>query len=74
MQRSCHVGISHAGPIRSADWFATDDFDGAVKRARKLSAVILEEPHFNPNARHWELWLRDPDDYVVVLAGASSST
>ena len=51
-------------------WFRTDGFDAAVGRARGLGADILEEPHVNPNARHRECWLRDPDGYVVVLAGA----
>lgn len=51
-------------------WFQTDEFDAAVERARALSVEILEEPHINPNANHRECWLRDPDGYVVVLAGA----
>jgi catechol 2,3-dioxygenase-like lactoylglutathione lyase family enzyme len=51
-------------------WFQTDGFDAAVARARALRAEILEEPHVNPNAKHREVWLRDPDGYVVVLAGA----
>ena len=51
-------------------WFRTDGFDAAADRARGLGADILEEPHVNPNARHRECWLRDPDGYVVVLAGA----
>ncbi len=51
-------------------WFRTDGFDAAVGRVRGLGADILEEPHVNPNARHRECWLRDPDGYVVVLAGA----
>ena len=50
-------------------WFATDDFDAAVTRARKISAHVLEGPLFNPNAQQRELWVRDPDGYVVVLAG-----
>jgi catechol 2,3-dioxygenase-like lactoylglutathione lyase family enzyme len=29
----------------------------------------FEEPHVNPNAGHREIWLRDPDGYVVVIAG-----
>lgn len=30
----------------------------------------VEKPiHPNPNAGHRELWLRDPDGYLVVLAG-----
>ena len=51
-------------------WFQTDGFDAAVSRARGLGAEILEEPHVNPNAKHREIWLRDPDGYVIVLAGA----
>ena len=51
-------------------WFQTQAFDAAVARARELRAEILEEPHVNPNANHRECWLRDPDGYVVVLAGA----
>lgn len=49
-------------------WFETDAFDAAVERARALQAVIIEEPHVNPNSHLHELWLRDPDGYVVVLA------
>jgi hypothetical protein len=33
-----------------------------------LKAEVLEEPHVNPAPRHRELWLRDPDGYVVVIA------
>ena len=51
-------------------WFQTDAFDAAVSRARALGAEVLEEPHVNPNAKHREIWLRDSDGYVVVLAGA----
>jgi catechol 2,3-dioxygenase-like lactoylglutathione lyase family enzyme len=50
-------------------WFELDAFDAAVERALSLGAEILEGPIVNPNARHRELWLRDPDGYVVVLAG-----
>jgi catechol 2,3-dioxygenase-like lactoylglutathione lyase family enzyme len=49
-------------------WFETDDFDGAVARARELCAEVVEEPHVNPAPRHREIWLRDPDGYVVVVA------
>lgn len=55
-------------------WFLTDAFDAAVERARALGAEILEEPHVNPNANHRECWLRDPDGYVVVLAGEYGDT
>ena len=49
-------------------WFQVDDFDSAVERARRLGAEIVEDAHFNPAPRHREIWLRDPDGYVVVLA------
>ena len=50
-------------------WFEVGDFDGVVKQARALGAEIIEEPHINPAPGHWEVWLRDPDGYVVVVAG-----
>ena len=50
-------------------WFEVDDFDAAVKRARSLNATVVEEPHVNPAPQHREMWLRDPDGYVVVIAG-----
>lgn len=49
-------------------WFEVADFEGAVARARTLGATVLEEVHENPGAEHLEIWLRDPDGYVVVLA------
>jgi catechol 2,3-dioxygenase-like lactoylglutathione lyase family enzyme len=50
-------------------WFEVDDFDEVVKQARALGAEIILEPHFNPRPRHREIWLRDPDGYVVGVAG-----
>lgn len=49
-------------------WFEVADFDKAVARARQLRAEIIEEPHVNPAPRHREIWLRDPDGYVLVIA------
>lgn len=49
-------------------WFEVADFDAAVERARSLHAEIVEEPHVNPAPRNREMWLRDPDGYVVVIA------
>jgi catechol 2,3-dioxygenase-like lactoylglutathione lyase family enzyme len=49
-------------------WFQVDDFDSAVARARGLRAEIIEEPHINPGPPHREIWLRDSDGYVVVIA------
>ena len=50
-------------------WFEVPNFEAAVARAKKLKAKVLEKAHVNPNAGHWEIWLQDPDGYVVVLAG-----
>jgi hypothetical protein len=50
-------------------WFATDDFDAALARAKEIGAEIVQGPLVNPNARHREIWLRDLDGYVVVIAG-----
>lgn len=50
-------------------WFWTEDFDDAVERATAAGAQVLEGPLENTNAQQREIWLRDPDGYVVVLAG-----
>jgi catechol 2,3-dioxygenase-like lactoylglutathione lyase family enzyme len=54
-------------------WFQVDDFDAAVRRAESLGADVVLRPHRNPpdgpgGPDHRELWLRDPDGYLVVLA------
>jgi catechol 2,3-dioxygenase-like lactoylglutathione lyase family enzyme len=49
-------------------WFEVGDFDAAVQRARGLGAQIIEDPHVNPAPQHKEIWLRDPDGYVVVVS------
>jgi catechol 2,3-dioxygenase-like lactoylglutathione lyase family enzyme len=51
-------------------FFQVDDFEGAVARARALGAEIADGPKTNPNAKHRELWIRDPDGYSVVLHSA----
>lgn len=54
-------------------WFEVDDFDAAVARARKLGAEVVEDVHVNPKPQHQEIWLRDPDGYVVVIASPDGS-
>jgi catechol 2,3-dioxygenase-like lactoylglutathione lyase family enzyme len=49
-------------------WFEVDDFDAAIERARGLRAQIILQPFVNPAPGHREMWLRDPDGYVVVMA------
>lgn len=73
----------HHGPIADrADrpygngvllWFELDDFDAALRRALEMEVDVVLPRHRNPpdcdgGPNHWEIWLRDPDGYVVVLA------
>ena len=74
----------HHGPIGDADgprgngvlvWFgAVSDFDGVVERAARLGATVVKAPHRNPpqgegnGPGHRELWVEDPDGYVVAVA------
>ena len=55
-------------------WFEVNNFDAAVRRARSLHAEIVEEPHVNQQAQHKEIWIRDPEGFVVVLAGPDGKT
>ncbi len=49
-------------------WFETDDFDAIMQRVHSTKATIADGPLDNPLAQHREIWLRDPDGYVVVIA------
>lgn len=51
-----------------AVWFGVTDLDAAVERARAAGATVQTDVHRNPNSGALELWLRDPDGYLVVLA------
>jgi hypothetical protein len=35
-------------------------------------APVVRDVAVNPNAQQLELWIRDPDGYVVVLAGPAA--
>ena len=70
----------HHGPLASRDvplgngvllWFEVADFDAAVQRVKDVGALVERDAHVNPNANQRELWLRDLDVYLVVLAGPS---
>jgi len=59
-------------------WFEIDDFDAAIARAGELKAEVVLPRHRNPpdgdgGPNHWEIWLRDPDGYKVVLASPDGS-
>lgn len=49
-------------------WFEADSFEQAVARCQDSEVRIEKDVHTNPNAGHREIWLRDPDGYLVVLA------
>jgi len=49
-------------------WFEAADFDAAVGRIRAAGASVVADVHLNPNAGHREIWLHDPDGYLVVIA------
>jgi len=59
-------------------WFEMDDFDSAVARSQAMRAEVVKPRHRNPPAgdggpNHWEIWLRDPEGYAVVLASPDGS-
>jgi catechol 2,3-dioxygenase-like lactoylglutathione lyase family enzyme len=59
-------------------WFEVDDFEAAVARAKQLKAEVVMARHRNPaegdgGPNHWEIWLRDPEGYTVVLASPDGS-
>ncbi|MBI3524807.1 MAG: VOC family protein [Betaproteobacteria bacterium] len=55
-------------------WFQADNIEEAFVRAKEGNAELLETLKINRNANHREFWLRDPDGYVVVVAGAYGDT
>ena len=71
-----HIGDPRARPYGNGAvlWFYTEDFDEAVERAASIAAAVLDGPRENTNASHREIWLRDPDGYVVVIAGPYGDT
>ena len=74
----------HHGPIGDPEvpvgngvlvWFGeVGDFDGVVERASALGAVMVRAPDRNPPSgdgngpAHRELWIKDLDGYIVVVA------
>src|SRR5262245_12473387 len=55
-------------------WFELDDYEAAFARAEQMRAEVVKPRHRNPpdgqgGPNHWELWLRDPDGYTIVICG-----
>lgn len=67
-----HLGRPESRPYGNGIllWFQAERFDDALQRIRAVGAEVLEGPLVNANAQHREIWLRDPEGYVVVIAGA----
>ena len=56
----------------AALWVETTAYGEALDRIRsaggELDVEVAEDDHVNPLAHHREIWLRDPDGYVVVVS------
>ena len=52
-------------------WFHISNFEHALNAIAELKAEVVERPHVNPNSLLHEVWIRDPDGYVVVLSSES---
>jgi catechol 2,3-dioxygenase-like lactoylglutathione lyase family enzyme len=49
-------------------WFESAGFEATVARIRASACTVVKDVHVNPNAGHREIWLTDPEGYLVVLA------
>lgn len=52
-------------------WFESERFEEIVKTLKELHIPLEKEPTVNPFARHTEVWLRDPDGYLIVITSPS---
>ena len=49
-------------------YFTVNDVQAAFERATAMGADLVDEPHYNPNARSVEFTLRDPDGYSLSVS------
>jgi len=49
-------------------WFDIDDLDAAVARAEEMNVEVVMPHYHHEGAFQWEIWLRDPNGYTVVLS------
>lgn len=54
-------------------WFEVDDANRGAKRAGDLGAEIVMPLYHHTGAFQWEVWIRDPDGYLVVLSTPDGS-
>ena len=50
-------------------WFMSEHVEQDYERAVEAGAEVLEAIKVNPLANHLEFWLREPNGYVVAVAG-----
>ena len=62
------VSTVGGGTNGSIVWFETDEFEAVLRRVDTTSAEVADGRLANPLAQHREIWLRDLDGYVVVVA------
>lgn len=51
-------------------WVYVEDLEAVYRCAKQQNALIVTEPHDNPDAGWREFTLRDPDGYSVAIAEA----
>ena len=66
-----HLGSPETKPygIGVVLWFMSEHVEQDYQRAVRAGAEVLEPIKVNPLANHLEFWLREPNGYVVVVAG-----
>lgn len=66
-----HLGSPDTKPYGNgvALWFMSEHVEQDYARAIQSGAEVLESIKINPLANHLEFWLREPNGYVVVVAG-----
>jgi hypothetical protein len=66
-----HLGSPDSKPYGNgaALWFMSEQVEQDYERAVQSGAEVLEAIAINPLANHLEFWLREPNGYVVVVAG-----
>lgn len=70
-----HIGDPDLKPYGNGVllWFEVEDFEAVEQRAREMGVEFVLPRHRNPpddsgGPNHWEIWVRDPDGYTVVVA------
>jgi catechol 2,3-dioxygenase-like lactoylglutathione lyase family enzyme len=74
----------HHGPIGDPNdkpygngvllWFEINDLDAAVARAAEMNVEIVMPHYHHVGAHQWEIWLRDPDGYMLVLSSPDGTS